>query len=140
MTDSTLVPAKSFEEKMKERIKDGIGDLLSDEEVKKLIDKGMDEVFLRPQSIPDPRGYGASTVKPCLLHEIVKTELQPIVTIAVRDYIAEHKEEVQAAITLATSQGMAGAMAQAINNIFSGSMINLQNQIVQVIQNMPRQY
>ena len=35
------VPAKSFEEKMKDRIRESIGELISDEELAKLIRKSL---------------------------------------------------------------------------------------------------
>jgi hypothetical protein len=138
MSTDIPVKAKSFEERMKERIKEGIGDLLSDEEVKKLIDRGMEEVFFKPQSSPDPRGYGNNKIKPCLLHEIVKESLQPMVEACVKDYISEHKDEVNLAITTELSKGVGTCMVQAMNNIFMGTMFDFKNQIIQQIQNMPK--
>jgi hypothetical protein len=138
MTTTAVEVSMSFEDRMKLRIKEGIGDLLSDEEVKKLIDRGMEEVFLKPQSIPDPRGYSNPTIKPCILHEIVKDALLPIVTQIVKEYIAEHKEEVEATVKTALQNGVGGCMLTAMNSIFQGAMYNFQSQIVQQVQNMPR--
>jgi translation elongation factor EF-G len=140
MGETQVEKTQTFEEKMKARIKDGIGDLLSDDEVKKLIDRGMEEVFMKDQIIRDTQGYSSrDKIKPCLLHEIVKEMMQPAVNEAVKAYILEHPEEVQAAVTKVIEDGMGKAVLSGINNFFSSSLFNFQNQVVQQIQNMPRQ-
>ena len=136
MSENAVEKAKSFEERMRDRIREGIGDLLSEEEVKKLIDRGMEEVFLKPQSIPNTRGFGDPTIKPCILHEIVKEQLQPIVADCVKEYLADHKSEVEETIKTSLTNGVGTCLVQSINDIFSGAMYNFQSQVVQTVQNM----
>jgi hypothetical protein len=141
METTAIEKARSFEERMKTRIKEGIGDLLSDEEVKKLIDRGMEEVFLKPTKIKDPRNSYNTIDGPCLLHDIVAKELQPIVTKCVSDYLADHKEEVIEAANKAIEGGMAKAMTVALDGFFSNTLMNLRNNVMnEVASKIQRQY
>ena len=40
-----IATTKSFQDRMKDKIREGIGDLLTDDDLKVLIDKGIDDVF-----------------------------------------------------------------------------------------------
>jgi hypothetical protein len=124
---SDIEKAKSFEEKMKERIKDGIGDLLSDDDIKKLIDAGMQDTFFKPSKIK-VNAYDHKD-GPTLLQSIIQENLQPAVDKAVKEYINEHPEEVMAAINDCISGGMAKALLRSIDSTFSLQLWQLKDSI-----------
>jgi hypothetical protein len=131
----------SFEEKMKARIKDSIGDLLSDEDIKKLIDKGLQDVFFTKPRIKDPRDSYKMIDGPTMLEDIIKTCIQPAVEKVVREYVAEHQEEVFTNVQAVVSQGLGTAMFRSIDSMFSSQLLNMQSSIQNQLQNMQaRQY
>lgn len=43
-----VTTAVSFEQRMKDRIRESIGELISDEELQKMVHRGVEEVFFKP--------------------------------------------------------------------------------------------
>ena len=119
------------EERMKAHIKEGIGDLLSDEEVKKLIDRGMEEVFIKPTKIKN--SYNTIDGPP-LLNEIIQKELNEVITVQVRNYLLDNNEQVIEAVNKAISGGMAKSLISAVDCFFSGSLMTLRNNVMGEIQ------
>jgi hypothetical protein len=136
MSENLPAESKTFEQKMKDRIKDSIGDLLSDEDIKKLVDKGMQDVFFTRSRIKDPRDYYKTIDGPTLLEEILKECVQPTVNKVVKEYVDEHPEEVMIAVKEVISMGMSGAMIRSMDMIFNSQIMqlqtNIQNQMSQI--------
>lgn len=136
MTD--IVTNQTFEQRMKERIRDSIGDLISDEDLTKMVDRSLEEVFFKPRPNPKHAAYynsGEPATIPPLLHELVKEVLEANVQAAVREYIGSHKEEVNAIIQKVVQEGIGAAVLGAMNSMFSHQLMNLQNNISQQISN-----
>jgi hypothetical protein len=136
MTD--IVESKTFEQRMKERIRDSIGDLISDEDLTKMVDRSLEEVFFKPRSNPKHASYynaGEPATIPPLLHELVKEVMEANVQAAVREYIGSHTEEVNATIQKVVQEGIGVAVLGAMNSMFNYQLSNLQNNISQQINN-----
>jgi predicted house-cleaning noncanonical NTP pyrophosphatase (MazG superfamily) len=136
MTD--IVESKTFEQRMKERIRDSIGDLISDEDLTKMVDRSLEEVFFKPRPNPKHTAYynsGEPATMPPLLHELVKEVLEANVQAAVREYIGSNQEEVNATIQKVVQEGIGAAVLGAMNSMFSHQLMNLQNNISQQISN-----
>jgi len=80
-----IMQQKSFEEKMKERIKDSIGELITDEELSKLVERAVDEVFFKEQVIH--KSYGRDEYKPSLICDIIEKLLKKSVERNISMYI-----------------------------------------------------
>ena len=97
---TTVANTESFEEKMKNRIKDSIGDLITDEQLTSLINKAMNETFLKPTYREEGMGYNSRKVEvPPFLHTVVKELLTEQVKSAVAVYIDENKESIEKSVT-----------------------------------------
>lgn len=128
MADVTV--PQSFEDKMKARIKDGIGDLITDEELSKMLNRSMEEVFFKRPLIMNPHDrYGSKIEGPSLLEGVVKDLMREKVTAAVNVYIKEHATDVMAAVDKVIQEGAGAAIITAVNQMFSGQMLNLQSNI-----------
>lgn len=125
-----IVQSKTFEERMKERIRDSIGDLISDEDLGKMVDRSLEEVFFKERANPARNAYGYNSSEPImippLLHEIVKSVLTEQVTEAVKEYIGNNREQVDATIKTVLEQGMGNALVSALNGLFSSQLASLQ--------------
>ena len=127
MTD--IVQSKTFEQRMKERIRDSIGDLISDEDLSKMVDRSLEEVFFKERANPKRTSYynsGEPDTLPPLLHEIVKSAMSEQVSEAVKEYIANNREQVDATIKTVLEQGMGNALISAMNGVFSTQLSSLQ--------------
>lgn len=136
MTD--IVQNKTFEQRMKERIRDSIGDLISDEDLSKMVDRSLEEVFFKERANPKRTSYynsGEPDTLPPLLHEIVKSAMTEQVTEAVKEYIANNREQVDATIKTVLEQGMGNALISAMNGVFSTQLSSLQSNLTNQFNN-----
>lgn len=130
MTD--IVQSKTFEERMKERIRDSIGDLISDEDLGKMVDRSLEEVFFKERANPKRSSYynsGEPDTLPPLLHEIVKTAMTEQVSEAVKEYIANNRDQVDTTIKTVLEQGMGNALVSALNGLFAYQLSSLQTNL-----------
>ena len=124
---NAIVESKTFEEKMKDRIKESIGDLIGDEDLKKLLDAAMHDVFFKPSKIK----VNSWDTKdgPSFLQEIVKELMEDKVRDAVQVYINTHTDEVNKIIEDVVTKGAGMAMIGAMNNLFQNQLFAFQSNI-----------
>ena len=132
MTGTDIVPTKSFEEKLKDRIRDSIGELMTDEDLQRIVERGIDEVFFDERT--EGYGYNLKRHSP-LIHEVVKEVLKDRMNKAVDAWLSTHEEEVKTAVDRAVTQGAGNALVNSLNMWFEGSMHAMQSQIHQDLQN-----
>jgi hypothetical protein len=104
MTEELDKP-KTFEQKMYERIRDSIGDLMSDKDLKKLVDSAVQKAFFEERT--ETRNYNTIS-KPSWMVEKMTELLRDNVTAAVKEWIEAHPDEVTKAINEAIAKGMFG--------------------------------
>ena len=130
---NAIVENKSFEEKMKERIKDSIGDLISDEELKKLLDAAMYDVFFKPSKIKiNSYDYKDG---PSFLQEIVKELMEEKVRDEIKNYINDHKDDVNKIISDVVQEGVGMSFVKSLQNIFRNDLYQLQGNIQNTLMN-----
>jgi len=123
--------AKSFEDRMLDRIRDSIGELMTDDELKKIIERGVDKVFFEPLELRD--GYSSHQEKP-LIHGILTEILKPQVQAAVNVYMKENKDKLAETIEEIIKRGMGAALMDAITWQFQNDLQNFQTSIMSTIQ------
>jgi len=127
-----ITKQESFEDKMKARIKESIGELITDEELSKLIKKGIEDAYFQPRTYKD--GYHTKTMDP-LMHEVIKAELGPKVDAAVREWVKLNPEIVHKVLQDTLSAGIGKAVMQSFENMLSQSFFNFQQQIENMLIN-----
>jgi hypothetical protein len=131
-TMTNIVESKTFEQRMKERIRDSIGDLISDEDLTKMVDRSLEEVFFKPRPNPKYTSYynsGEPATIPPLLYELVKEVMEANVQAAVREWIGSNQEAVNAIIQKVVQEGSGTAILKALDNMFSYQLSNFQANI-----------
>ena len=124
-----LVQNKTFEERMRERIREDIGKLLTDEELSTMIKKCIDDIFFKPRK----NDYGKD--EPPLLYEIVRELLEPTVLQIAKEYINANQNEVIKVIKDTVTMGMGTALIKSFNEVFRIDEYRLQNEIIERIKN-----
>jgi len=130
---SEVAKPQSFQERMSERIKDSIADLMTDEELKPLVEKAVQQAFFEPQK--SQRGYH-TYMEPSWFEETVKGLLQDSVTAEVQKQIVAKSDEITAMIEKVIKEGVGAAMLQSISSMFSNDFYNFANNIQNQIDQM----
>ena len=130
MSSKPLTPQQNFEERVKDKLRDAIPDLITDDEIQAMVTKSLEDLFFKKRIVPGP-GWNNDKEIPPLLHEITAELLGPAVDKAVKEYIESNKEAVNKAIEEAMGLGMGKALMQAVTFYFSGELSNLKYNIDQ---------
>ena len=122
-----VVKAESFEERMKSRIKESIGELITDEELSKLIKRGIEEVFFQEREVKKSRySYAEPEFSPPLIHEIIKDLIGKTVESKISLWIDENNKEVIENINNTISLGLGSALMNAITMKFNTALVDFQ--------------
>ena len=130
-----LVENKSFESKLKDKIRDSIGDLITNEDLSRLVHRSVEEIFFEPRKNKNREHWQSNQVEflPPLLHDIVKQLLQPMVTEVIKEYISTHREEVLKVVETVVTNGVGNAVVTSMNTQFQNQLLtfqlNIQNQL-----------
>ena len=131
MTKELEIP-QNFEEKMRNRIRESIGELIDDETLKKLIKVATEDVFLKPRI--EGTIYHKEE-KPSFLCELIKELLSEKVKEAVDEYINNHPEEVAKTIKEVINLGIGNALLYSFESKFQQEFFNFQTNIMSQIAN-----
>lgn len=118
-----IVQQKSFQARMKERIRDSIGELLTDEELKKMIDRTMEEVFFSSREVDDGR-WNKKTIPP-MMHTIVEKLVSSRVEQEVKTYMEVHHGRILQLIRDALEQQLAESIINGFARVFQSPMQEL---------------
>jgi hypothetical protein len=135
MTTELTTP-KTFEEKMRDRIRESIGDLMSNEDLKKLLDRAVEENFFKEKVVMSEWGREQSR-KPALLIGLVKELLAERMNEVIKQWLADNEEQVKKTLDEVVKMGVGGAYIAALNSQFSSQLLSLQIGLEQQIRMKP---
>lgn len=125
MNDVTT--SKTFQERMFDRVRDQMGDLLTDEDLKKIVDTAMHKAFFEERNTG---GYN-NTVKPAVFVEMIENEMKSKVNTALSNWLKENPEIVEAAITKMINDGLYKCVLSALENRLNWPLQSLADQLRQ---------
>jgi DNA-binding protein Fis len=133
--NTTLQTTTTFAEKMMNKVKESIGDLITDEELKLLIEKGIQTAFFEPHYELDR--YNSLNIKrEPLMSSIVKECLNKQVELAVKDYFASNPEEVKSLVDQVLREGLTKCVLQVMDNKLQNSMFQMRDSISNMLRGM----
>ena len=112
-----------------DRMRDSIGELMSDEDLKKIVERGVEAAIFTGKE------YGDSWNRkkdPSLIEKAVTELLSMRMKEAVDIWVKENPEKLEKAVADAIALGAGGCMMEAMNQKFQGAMMNLQHQIFEI--------
>lgn len=115
--NTTVVVAKSFEEKISDKIKENIGDLIEPADLKRLVEKGIDKFLFERVSVSS--NYGSPTVHLSLMEKLVSEHLQKEVREAANTWIKENPERMEKCIKDILQRDVEKVVIQSLSHIFS---------------------
>jgi len=133
MTNAIIV-AETFEEKMKARIRESIGELISDAELAKLVETGIEQAFFAGQQKKD--NYGRIITTEPLIYSIVKECLQAPVNELVIAWFVDNNDVIETLIDQAIRDGISTIVLRTFDQKLQSSLISF-GQILQTnLKNM----
>lgn len=125
--DNTVVPQKSFQERIKDRIKDDIGKLMTDEELAAIVNRSVEDIFFGNRKVKiTGSGYRSGEYQdaPPFIHELLHKLMVKELTEQVDKWLKEHKEGVLETINDVIERGMANAVIKTFEDKFSNDLTN----------------
>ena len=114
---NAVVQQQTFEERLMGRIKDSIGELMTEEDLKKIVERGIEEALFKPR-VSRSDGYGRVETKPSMVQEIVERFLTAHVRDAVDKWLADNQDKVLPMIEKVLQAGIGSALIAALNSKF----------------------
>lgn len=119
MSGSDLVKPGAFQDRIFAKIKESIGDLMTDEDLKRLVEAAMQDAFFKPAEVRD--NYGRVTSSSPLVVRLVDKLLRDRITAAVDEWLQAHSDDVLKLINEQLNAGAATFLIEAFNQKLSGS-------------------
>lgn len=133
MNSNQLATSTTFQERMFQRVRESLGELLTEEEAKALVDRAIDEGLFK-RTIEREYGYqGREVEKPSMFELMVVKESEPMIKEAIEKWISENSEEVNKLIREIIEQGITGILSRVITEAFRQPLYQLQGNLSQVI-------
>lgn len=127
---NTLATNQSFEERMFAQMKNQMGELLTVEELKAILERAIDKAFFSPRK--DSSGYQSRDREP-LFVELIRNELRPLIEVAAKQWAAENQEKVAEILQKQLGDDAAQFVANAFSTIMREPMqvfaFELQNKL-----------
>jgi hypothetical protein len=129
-----LAEKKTFQDRMMEKIRTGIGDMITDDELKKLVDEGVHKAFFEPTRIE--KEYGRYEEHPSwlikFLDELLKERVRKMVDEVLKS--PENRQQILEVLEKTVKAGAGQAILAAVAEKFSGDLFNFKENIRQTLE------
>lgn len=133
MTELTV--QQQFEDKIKDKLRKDMGDLMPDEVLSKLVEKATNDIFFNRERERDTYGREHGREESWFDKE-VKEKLQKSVNEAVQKIVKEQEEEIKKVITKAFTDDMPKMVSSLLIGILQNQGYQLSNLVQQYISNL----
>jgi len=113
-------------------VKDSIGDLISDEDLSKIVERGIEEAFFKEGR--NTSSYHAKSSPP-LAQQMVEDILAEKVEKAVSAYVKKNAESINELIKTVVENGLGDAFLRSLTSKFQNDLYQLQSNIEQRLMN-----
>lgn len=119
---SAVIQSQSFEERVYEKIRTDIGSLMTDEELKKLVEKSIERMFFTERTVAGHNSWDRGNKLPPLIFEAVQKALEAKINEQVKQYVLDHSEFYTKAIEDALGKGFLTIARQYFDSMVNGAM------------------
>jgi hypothetical protein len=111
-----IVTTKAFQERVFEKIRADIGNLMTDEELKSLLQQAMQKAFF--ERVVESTGWRSATDTEPVFVTLIRDLMRDRVKVAVDAWMEENKELVSGKVEEALKAGIAGAVLDHLRDRF----------------------
>lgn len=127
MSNTNIQTNQTFEEKLRNKIRESIGDLITDEDLSKIVEKGIHETFFKAKI--DPSRYGNTVYKDPFIVDILKELLQKEVNEQVNNWLENNPDKIKESMDKVIREGIGNAVLNALNSKFQNELFAFQSNI-----------
>jgi hypothetical protein len=128
-----------FREKMKERMRAAMGDLMPDEVLKGIVARGIEEAFFTgTNEAPCYANHYTAQRHPSWMAKFLEQEARQQVQQAVEKWVAENPERVTQLMAEAIGDGLAAAFLKGFSRLLTPALANLQEQVYAMASKLSR--
>jgi hypothetical protein len=117
-----VTTSKSFEERMFEQIKSQMGDLLTANELKDILEKSIQKAFFEPRKTKT--NYNTTEIEP-LFVELIREELKPLIQAGANQWLKDNQDKVDEILKTQIGENAAQFMANAFSAMMYQPMQNM---------------
>lgn len=128
MSSTAVVQQKPLVERIYDRVKDQLGDMVTDDDLRPLVDRAMEDAFFKERGYKDQYGRMCD-VKPPYLVEMVQAAMVAQVKAQVDDWFVKHPEIAAQAIEAALAKGLLNMTVQYVEQRIQGPIFQLVQQL-----------
>jgi glucosamine 6-phosphate synthetase-like amidotransferase/phosphosugar isomerase protein len=114
---------RSFQEKMFEKIREQIGTLMTEEDLRKLVQAAMQKAFF--ENVKCKNHWGEVKEEPPVFETKLRELMREQVSMAMQKWINEHPEEIKAIVNRVIEKGIVDIVFEHIRQETSGPMQQL---------------
>ncbi len=123
-----ITTSKTFQERMFERVREHMGDLLTEEDLKKIVDTALQKAFFEERKIRLGVGY-RDEIRPAIFVEMIQTELQEQVKKALVQWLQDNNEVVQQTIEKVIQEGITKVVMQTLEARMTAPLYSFADQL-----------
>ncbi len=113
--ENQITTSQTFQEKMFERIRSQMGDLLSDQDLKAIVDKALEKAFFEKTTTYNDYGT-ASTTEPVII-TLLRKEMEDQVKKVLQQWLDDNAELVKKTIDETIAKGMFGLVEEHLRRL-----------------------
>jgi len=122
-----ITTTKDFQTRMFERIRDQMGDLMTEDDMRKLIEQAVQKAFFEERI--ERKIYGSDVRHPAAFVEMVKDAAKPMIQTAVDAWVTDNKDKLAEKIDAIVREGVAGVLVSHINFRFQEPLSRLSSEL-----------
>lgn len=127
MGNQVTAPPQTLQERVGARIREQIGDLLTDEDLKRLVETALHDAFFKREVLQTDSWSRPTKYKEARIVEIVQDLLKDRVDTAVKSWLDANQEEFEKHIDDAIGKGLIGFLTTWIDDKFRNDLYNFGN-------------
>lgn len=117
-----LSPEQAFREKIRERIFNNLGDLITEERLLALVTEAVQQSLLAPQVVKATNCYGRDSVKESYLCEMVRGEVNKLLTEKIESWFIANREMLEAHFRSAVTDQIGATLVSAFMTVIRAPM------------------
>jgi hypothetical protein len=133
MSTTVVDPTVEFQQKMRERIRANIGDLMPDAALAQIVEKGIHEAFFAPRRVP--QNYGADKIEPSWFVKFLQDACKSLVEQAVKEWVSRNQEQVLAMAKETLEDGVAQAVLNSFARLWRGPIAAFDDKLAAAVSN-----
>ena len=111
---SEIVNPKSFQERMYEKIREQLGEMMTEAELKTMVEAAVQKAFFEKRTVNG--SYGRVEVEESEFITLIKNQMSAQVQKVMKEYLEEHQDKFFEAIDECIAKGFFGLVQQHIQN------------------------